>query len=203
MFRVGLTGGIGCGKSSAVRRFQEQGVGIVDADALARAVVQPGEPALAQVAAAFGPEALDAEGRLDRAWMRARVFRNPEERVRLERILHPLIRERIRQQAETLANTPGIPYVLVDVPLLVEHDYQALFTRIVVVDCTPEQQLQRIRQRDGGDEAVIAGIIRAQAARKERLGSATDVLDNTASLESLYRQVDLLHEKFLAMADGL
>ncbi|HPE59596.1 MAG: dephospho-CoA kinase [Thiothrix sp.] len=203
MFRVGLTGGIGCGKSSAVRRFQAHGVGIVDADAVARAVVQPGEPALVRIVAAFGPEAVDAEGRLDRAWMRARVFQDPEERVRLEQILHPLIRERLQQQVDALATQPGVPYVLVDVPLLVEHDYQPLFERIVVVDCTSGQQLQRIRHRDGSDDAVIAGIIRAQAARKERLGSATDVLDNTASLESLYRQVDLLHEKFLAMANGL
>ncbi len=199
MLKVGLTGGIGCGKSSAVEHFQALGVPVIDADRLAREVVEPGQPALLELVRVFGAGVLTAEQALDRAWLRAKVFADPAARTQLEGILHPLIRQRI--QADLLRVQAHKPvYVIIDIPLLVEQGYATMFDRIIVVDCLPEQQLERVRERDGGDEGQIEGIMRAQATRTERLAAATDVLDNTLSKAWLVSQIDALHQRMLEIS---
>jgi len=194
MLKVGLTGGVGCGKSTATQRFAALDVPIIDADRIARDVVEPGEPGLQAVAELFGDEVLTAAGALNRAWLRERIFSDAHARQQLEAILHPAIHRRIlnaMREAEQSAD-----YVIVDVPLLVEQDYQSLFDRIVVVDCLPKQQLARVQARDGSDTEQVARIIATQASRTDRLQAATDVLDNTQSKAWLLAQVDKLHETF-------
>ena len=199
MLKVGITGGIGCGKSQAVAVFARLGVPIVDADRIAREVVMPGQPALQYIAQMFGDEALNPDQSLNRAWMRAHIFQHAQARERLESILHPAIRRRIIIEVEQAAKKHPA-YVMVDIPLLVEKGYQSLFDRIIVVDCLPEQQIQRVMARDGSDAEQIKGIIAVQAERSERLKYATDVLDNTTSMEQLESQILLLHEKLVSLA---
>lgn len=201
MLKVGLTGGIGCGKSSAVAIFRALGVPIVDADRIAREVVQQGEPALLEVAAVFGAAAITDTGELNRAWLRELIFKEPTARTRLEAILHPIIHQRI-EQAMQAAFESGAAYVLVDIPLLVEQGYHALFDRIVVVDCLPSQQLERVRARDQTADSQTEQIMQVQASRDLRLQAASDLLDNTSSKEVLELQVNQLHKKFLGLSSG-
>lgn len=197
MFKVGLTGGIGSGKSSAVRYFQSLGVKVLDADQIARQVVQPGNTALQQIKQEFGELALDESGELNRDWMRKQVFTNPQARNRLEAITHPLIRQQIIAE---MAASYDTAYLIVDIPLLIEKKYPALFDAVLVVDCTPEQQIMRVQQRDGSDTALIKGIMAAQASRGERLESATHVLDNSGTLAHLQQQAEQLHQEFLKLS---
>lgn len=199
MLKVGLTGGIGCGKSSAVTIFRNLGVPIIDADRIAREVVQKGEPALIQIASVFGIEALTTEGELNRSWMRERIFQEPTARAKLEGILHPLIHARIGQAMQTVFDS-GASYVLVDVPLLIEQGYQSLFDRIVVVDCLPSQQLERVQLRDQIADSQTERIMQVQASRDIRLQVASDILDNTSTKEVLELQVNQLHKKFLGLS---
>ena len=199
MLKVGLTGGIGCGKSSAVATFRALGVSIVDADRIAREVVQKGEPALVEVSKIFGADALTAEGELNRAWMRAQIFKEPGARTKLEGILHPIIHAQIGHAMQS-AFESGASYVIVDVPLLVEQGYQGLFDRIVVVDCLPNQQLERVRARDHAVDSQTEQIMQVQVSRDLRLQAATDILDNTSSKEVLELQVNQLHKKFLGLS---
>lgn len=197
MLKVGLTGGIGCGKSAAVSRFQTYGVPLVDADLIARQVVAVGEPALLLLVEAFGADILTSEGALNRAKLRQIVFSDAEQLQRLEAILHPLIRQRIQQAVESYKNAP---YVLIDIPLLIEKGYKSLCDRVVVVDCLPEQQVARVLQRDQTTELLVEQIMQTQVSREVRLQHATDVLDNTHTLEQLYQAVDDLHAKLLNIA---
>ncbi len=199
MFKVGLTGGIGSGKSSAVRYFRSLGIVVLDADQIAHQVVQPGQPALQKIEQEFGEAALDESGGLDRSWMRERVFTDPEAKDRLEAITHPLIRSQIISQMAVSYDTD---YLVVDIPLLIERAYQSLFDAVLVVDCLPEQQVERVRQRDGGDTALIRSIMGAQVSRDDRLKDATHVLDNSGTLDSLYQQIDQLHSVFLKLAES-
>ncbi|MFI0400156.1 MAG: dephospho-CoA kinase [Thiolinea sp.] len=199
MLKVGLTGGIGCGKSSAVATFRALGVSIIDADRIAREVVQKGEPALIQVAKVFGAEALTVEGELNRVWMRAQIFKQPAARTELEGILHPIIHTRIGQAMQS-AFESGVAYVIVDVPLLVEQGYQSLFDRVVVVDCLPSQQIERVRTRDQTADGQTQQIMQVQASRDLRLQAASDILDNTSTKEVLELQVNQLHKKFLGLS---
>lgn len=201
MLKVGLTGGIGCGKSTAVTLFRGLGVPIVDADQIAREVVQPGEPALSQVAEMFGAAVLTAEGELNRGWLREFIFKEPKARTQLEAILHPIIHKRIGQ-AMQVAFESGAAYVLVDVPLLVEQGYQTLFDRIVVVDCLPHQQLERVRARDQTADSQTQQIMQIQASRDLRLQTASDLLDNTSTQAVLEFQVNQLHKKFLGLSSS-
>ncbi|CAA6823410.1 MAG: Dephospho-CoA kinase (EC [uncultured Thiotrichaceae bacterium] len=197
MFKVGLTGGIGSGKSSAVRYFQSLGIKVLDADQIARQIVQAGQPALQQIKQEFGESALDESGALNRSWMREQIFTEPESKDRLEAITHPLIRQRIIQ---AMAEPHVTDYLIVDIPLLIEKAYQSLFDAVLVVDCLPEQQIKRVQQRDGSDIALIKGIMKAQASRGERQQSATHVLDNSDTLVHLHQQIDRLHQAFLKLA---
>lgn len=198
MLKVGLTGGIGCGKSTVIRQFQALAIPVVDADVIARAVVQPGQAALQEIVDTFGVGVLQADGELDRAKLRQQVFGEPEQLARLEAILHPRIRAGILTAMQEAAQQ-GAPYIVVDVPLLLEKGYRALFDRIVVVDCFPEQQRERVSQRDGSSLEVIDAIMQRQISRQARLQAADDVIENTGSLPALYEKIMLIHHKFLCI----
>ena len=194
---VGLTGGIGSGKSTVASLFAELGVEVIDADIIAREVVAPGEPALAAIAAHFGQEVLDSQGRLDRRALRERVFSHPEQKDWLNALLHPLIRERM--VAACAAARP--PYCLLVVPLLVENGLTTLCQRVLVVDVSPEQQLARTVKRDHSSEQQIRAIMAAQASREQRLAAADDVIDNNGpALARLKAAVAALHQKYLTLA---
>lgn len=195
-FRVGLTGGIASGKSAVVQAFARRGVPVIDTDALAREVVEPGQPALAAVAAEFGADLLAADGRLDRRRLRALVFADAACRRRLEAILHPAIRAAL---AARIARVTA-PYVVIAIPLLVEAGLKDSVERVLVVDCPPALQMARLAARDGETSEGAAAILAAQATREQRLAAADDVLVNTATLAALDAQVADLHERYLALA---
>lgn len=196
--RIGLTGGIASGKSAVADFFARKGVPIIDTDVIAREVVAPGEPALAEIAGEFGSDVLGPDGSLDRRKLRDVVFSDDKRRKTLERILHP----RIREVTEERAAAAGGLYQVVVVPLLAESPMKSAMDRILVVDCSEETQLARLRQRDAESEARARRMIDAQASRQERLAIADDVIDNDGSLEETERQVDKLHRKYTALALG-
>ena len=195
MLKIGLTGGIGCGKSTAVKRFRDLGIPIVDADIVAREVVQAGQPALQAIAELFGDAALLADGSLNRAWLRQTVFNDTERLQQLEAILHPRIREAIVRDM-TAAMAAGSPYVVVDVPLLFEKHYNTLFDRVLVIDCLPAQQHERVSQRDGSTIELVESIMQRQIPRDERLFRADDIIENVGSLADFNNKVDTLHHKY-------
>lgn len=196
--RIGLTGGIASGKSAVAGAFGRLGVPTIDTDRLSRAVVEPGEPALAAVVREFGPEIVGADGRLDRRRLRARVFADEGLRRRLEAILHPAIRTALAAEVATIT----APYVVIAIPLLVETGQQSAFDRVLVVDCPPETQLARLRARDAESADGAGAILAAQASRAARLAAADDVIENSGSLEALEAAVGRLHDRYLALAAG-
>ena len=198
-FCVGLTGGIASGKSSAAKCFEELGAAVVDTDAIAHELTRPGTPAMAKIAHAFGPAFVAPDGSLERAKMRQLVFSDPQARARLEAILHPLIRE----QAQARIAATQQPYVIVVVPLLLETGaYRDLVQRVLVVDCSEEQQVERAMRRNRLEEAQVRAILAAQLPRTERLKRADDVIDNNGGVEAMRRQVEAMHAKFLALAQS-
>ncbi|AEY02831.1 dephospho-CoA kinase [Oceanimonas sp. GK1] len=197
---VGLTGGIGSGKSTVANLFAERGVDIIDADIIAREVVAPGEPALAAIAEHFGAGVITDRGELDRRALRDRVFGHPQEKDWLNALLHPLIRERM--VAACAASTS--PYCLLVVPLLVENKLTGLCNRVLVVDVSPEVQLARTVKRDQAVEAQIRAIMAAQASREQRLAAADDVIDNNSPDQTeLQSEVMRLHQQYSALAKGV
>ncbi|HQZ02977.1 MAG TPA: dephospho-CoA kinase [Thauera sp.] len=196
-FIVGLTGGIGSGKSAAADRFVELGASLVDADAIAHALTTAHGAAMPAIRAQFGEDVVAADGSLDRAAMRARAFAHTEARQQLEAILHPMIRHESARQC--LAATGS--YVILAVPLLVESgNYRSRYDRICVVDCPPELQVERVHTRSGLEETQIRAIIATQASRAQRLAAADDVIDNSGTVERLLVQVDALHVRYSALA---
>ena len=194
---VGLTGGIGSGKSAAADLFAAKGVELVDTDVLAREVVEPGTPALAAIAEHFGDEILGADGGLDRAKLRGIVFAQPAEKDWLEALLHPLISELLRSR---LASFQG-PYCLLVSPLLLETEQAALVDRILVIDIDRQGQLQRTLRRDGSSQATVEAIIDSQISREERLARADDIISNKGTLEDLARAVDQQHARYLQLSE--
>lgn len=192
---IGLTGGIGSGKSTVARLFGELGVHWVDADDVAREVVEPGTPALAEIAKHFGEEILTSDGALDRAQLRAIVFQEPEERVWLESLLHPIIREELIRQLNP--ENYQLPYVLLVSPLLLETDQHELVDRIIVIDVPKDVQLERTMARDTNSREQVERIIAAQMSREDRLARADEVIDNDRPLDDVTRQVRELHERLL------
>ncbi|KRA51630.1 dephospho-CoA kinase [Pseudoxanthomonas sp. Root630] len=196
---IGLTGGIASGKSALEKAFAAHGITVADADLLARAVVEPGEPALAAVVAHFGDDVLQADGRLDRAALRVRVFNDEGARRVLEAILHPAIRTRL----QALCASAPSPYAIAMVPLLAEGGGRAAYPwlhRILVVDAPNEVQRARLMQRDGIDAALADRMMAAQATRAERLAIADDIVVNDGDLDHLVRAADALHARYLALA---
>ena len=194
-FRVGLTGGIACGKSTVANLFAALGVTIVDTDLLAREVVAPGGPLLAQIVEHFGDSVLRADGSLDRARLRDLVFANPAERVWLEQLTHPAIRELTDHRC---AASTG-PYVIVAIPLLVETGGAARFDRVLVVDCDPAIQLARLQARDGSTREQATRMLAAQVSREQRLSAADDVIENNGDVAALRDQVEKLHRQYSRM----
>ena len=195
--RVGLTGGIASGKSLVADEFAALGVDIVDTDVIARQLVEPDQPALAEIRAAFGNEVIRPDGTLDRRALRNIVFADDAERQRLESLLHPRIRDAAAEQARASTS----PYHIIVVPLLANSPMRDDMDRILVVDCSVDTQLARLRQRDGESAAQARRMIDAQATREERLAMADDVIDNDNSIEQTQRQVAELHRKYLSLVD--
>ncbi|MFO8004126.1 dephospho-CoA kinase [Thioalkalivibrio sp.] len=192
MLRVGLTGGIGSGKSTVARRFAELGIPVIDTDQLARDVLAPGQPLLEAVFRLFGSDLRREDGSLDRAALRSRVFGDPALRARLESVVHPAID---RAMADRIAALPeGTPYAVLVIPLLLEADWRDRVDRILVVDCPEPVQVQRVMARDGMDAEAAWTMVRSQASRAARLEAADDLIDNGAPSgpESLGRRVRAL-----------
>jgi dephospho-CoA kinase len=195
--RIGLTGGIASGKSTAAQRFAELGVPVIDADQAARAVVDPGTPGLQQVVARFGPTVVGANGELDRRALRNLIFSDATARADLNAILHPLIRAQMLQEIAAAAG----PYVVLAIPLLIEGGAQRdRVDRILVVDVDEAVQIERLTARDGSTTAQAREILAAQASRSARLSAADDVLPNTGTVMELRQAVDRLHQRYLTLA---
>lgn len=195
--RIGLTGGIGSGKSLVAGLFVQQGAALVDTDAIAHQLTGPGGAAIPAIRAAFGDGAIAADGRMDRDAMRARVFAHPALRHKLEAILHPMIQQQALEQLAA-AEQAGAPCLLVAVPLLLETGHWArLVDRILVVDCPENRQLARVMARAGLPEAQVRAIMAAQASRSERLAAADDVIDNSGSIGETAAQVEQLFQRYL------
>jgi dephospho-CoA kinase len=195
---IGITGGIGSGKSAVTERFEKLGITVVDADLAARVVVEPGRPALAAIAERHGSGILLDDGSLDRAALRKIVFADPQEREWLEQLTHPLIGQEILHQLRA-ANSP---YAILASPLLLETSQRDLVDLVVVVDVPEEIQLRRTMARDSNDEAQVRRIMAAQLPRDKRLEGADVVIDNSRSLEELDDTVAELHKEFLARAEA-
>jgi dephospho-CoA kinase len=193
VFKVGLTGGIGSGKSTVADQLAALGAGVIDADLLSHELTAPGTPTLARIGSAFS-DCLLPDGQLDRAALRARVFADAAARARLESILHPPIRALMLERAAGLTT----PYAVLVIPLLFETGQQALMDRILVVDCPESVQIDRVCRRSGLSEAEVARIIAAQVPRAQRLAGADDIIDNSGGPQALGPQVERLHRCYLA-----
>ena len=196
-FIVGLTGGIGSGKSAAATLFEQLGATVVDTDAIAHALTAPGGAAIVPIRAAFGDEVIDARGALDRADMRRKVFADASAKARLEGILHPMI----RAEADRRSAAARSAYVVLVVPLLVESGgYRSRVQRVAVVDCPEEMQVARVMARSGLSAEEARAIMAAQVDRQARLAVADDVIDNGGELAALRPQVEALHRRYIEMA---
>lgn len=196
MLRIGLTGGIGSGKSTVAGMFAEHGVPVIDADDIARELVVPHQPAYGKIIEAFGRAIVDGDGNIDRARLRQQVFDDPGLRRDLEAILHPRVREEIECRSEGL----DAPYCVIVIPLLIEAEQRDLVDRVLVVDIEEEQQVLRVSARSELSEDEIRKIIAAQIDRDARLRYADDVILNDSDLESLKAKVDQLHKRYLSLA---
>ena len=197
-FRVALTGGIASGKSTVADLFAALDVPVIDTDVIARAVVEPGQPALANVVETFGSEVVDSDGRLDRRRLRERIFADPEAKRRLEAILHPAIRAEMERQSRA---ADGAYQVLV-IPLLTEGKRRDHVDRVLLVDVPEELQIQRLMTRDGVSHEQAKASLNAQATRAERLAMADDILRNTGRPDDLREKVVALHAQYLQLASG-
>jgi dephospho-CoA kinase len=195
MLRVGLTGGIGSGKSTVAALFAARGVPVIDTDEIARELVQPSLPAYREIVKHFGNGILRADQSLDRTKLRERVFGNASERERLESILHPRIREEVIRRLSEIRNGYGV----VVVPLLIETGFDGITNRILVVDADEALRTERVVQRNGMKSADVRKIIATQATREQRLSRADDVIDNNGTPAELERQVDRLHQHYLTL----
>ena len=196
---VGLTGGIGSGKSAAAEEFARLGATVVDTDAIAHELTGADGAAVPEITRLFGRAYVDSSGAMDRKRMRDLVFSDAQEKARLEALLHPMIRV---ESERRIASAAG-PYVVLVVPLLVESPgYRARLGRVLVVDCPQELQISRVRQRSGLPEAEVRRIIASQIQRERRLAAADDVIDNSGTIAALQQRVRELHENYLRIAAG-
>lgn len=196
MFILGLTGGIGSGKSAASSYFAQQGIVVVNSDQVAREVVLPGQPAWQAILDRYGPEVLQADQTLNRAWLREKIFAEPEERLWLESQTHPRIREATIEQLQQAESA----YVILESPLLFKSKQSAMVQRTLVIDVPESIQLIRACSRDGNNEEQIRRIMAAQLPRLERIGLADDVVDNSGSLAELYDRLAPLHQRYLELS---
>ena len=195
-FVVGLTGGIGSGKTTVANLFSRQGIEIIDADEISRTLVKTGSPVLEAIIKHFGSSITDAEGNLDRKQLRELVFADNAEKEWLENLLHPLVRQEIQRQVAASSSQ----YVIIVVPLLLESENYSDVDRILVIDVTEDVQLERIKKRDSSSETLARGIMDAQMKRERRLESADDVISNNSGIDSLEKQVKNLHNQYLQLS---
>lgn len=205
MIKVGMTGGVACGKSTVAKAFQGMGVTVLDADVIARDVVKKGQPALMAIAETFGNEYILPNGDLDRVRLGDLVFSDKQSLNKLEAITHPLIRQALIEAIEQVSrsvplSTSSMPYMLVDIPLLIEKGYVDMFERILVIDCLPQQQLERMLRRQAMTEAKAKGILSNQLNREQRLAVASDIIANHGTKNALVEQVEKFHSHMLKEA---
>ena len=201
MLIIGLTGGIGSGKTTVSQYFETLGVPVIDADQLTRDLVKPGQPALAEIAEQLGAEFITPSGELDRRALREHIFAHPEQRQILEGILHPRAHQAAKQQLAAMSEGPNPPaYLILSVPLLIESGWTDLVQRVLVIDIDPALQRQRASARDGLNEEQINATMRSQVDRDTRLAAADDVIHNNADLPALQVQVERLHQQYLQLA---
>lgn len=195
MLKIGVTGGIGCGKSAVTDYLSGKGIVIADADQAAKVIVEPGQPALKTIVNHFGSQILLDDGTLNRRVLRDIIFNDPDQRRWLEQLTHPLVIEKLRQELAAAQS----PYVILVAPLLLEANLKVIVDRVLVIDTDPEQQIARTMARDGVSRTQVENILQAQASRAQRLSIADDIIDNSGSLDALHQQLDALHQRYLAM----
>jgi dephospho-CoA kinase len=193
---IGLTGGIASGKSEVAKRFAELGVPIIDTDEIARELVTEGSQALTAIRATFGPDSVDEQGQLRRDWLRRHIFDDAEARRTLEGILHPLIREKVAD----LRSRITAPYAIVVAPLLLETGFEEEVDRVLVVDTTPDTQIQRLMARDDVAESDALAALSTQLSREDRRVRADDIVDNNDDLSALDAQIRALHQRYMSLA---
>jgi dephospho-CoA kinase len=199
---IGLTGGIGSGKSTVAQAFEARGIAVIDADAIAHTLTAPGGGAINAIREAFGATFITPEGALDRVQMRAHAFAQPEARLLLESILHPMIRHETARRASAATSA----YRILMIPLLVEArtrdaNWRQRYDRILVIDCTEATQISRVMSRSGLTEAAVKAIMASQASRQERLAEADDVIDNDGGPDTIAPQVEVLHQRYLRLIE--
>jgi dephospho-CoA kinase len=198
MLKIGLTGGIGSGKTTASNLFLELGIPVIDADKISHSLVKKDQPALSEIEKTFGSAIINPDGSLDRDRLRDIVFSNSDKKKLLESILHPLVYKEIRRQIETLDS----PYVILSIPLLLETGMQHLVDRVLVIDCPVETQIKRVKQRNRITEEKIRSIINAQIPRTQRITAANDIIDNSGSASKLAEQIKKLHNLYLSLCES-
>ncbi len=196
MLVIGLTGGIGSGKSTVSHLFAQLGVPIIDADLIARQITESNDQALSSIIEHFGKKIVSENGALNRAVLRDIIFNHPPERLWLEDLLHPLIREEMQQQIRQLSE----PYCIAVIPLLLEVEFHSFINRILVVDAPENLQIERTRHRDQIQSSQIEAILKTQAHRHDRIARAHDVIVNDGTLEDLIPQVEKLHQQYLKLS---
>lgn len=196
MITIGLTGGIGCGKSTAANIFEELDIPVIDADIIAHNIAEPGQPTLDIIFQTFGQHLQMPDGSLDRAALRDHIFKNPDKRHQLEAIMHPVISKQMIEIRTTL-NTP---YCLMVIPLLIEAKQEDMVDRILIVDCSEASQKQRVLNRPGMSESQLQQILAAQLTRQTRLSAADDIIKNDGDILSLREQVSNLHALYLTLS---
>ncbi len=197
MLKIGLTGGIASGKTAVSTHFSQLGVPVIDTDIISRELVEPGRPALQQIADRLGKAFIAPDGGLDRTALRRHIFSHPGARAVLEDILHPAIRQEVERRLAEITDTP---YAIVVIPLLVENHLEDMVDRVLLVDVPEELQVQRACRRDGITPKEAEKILLAQASRKERRQAADDIIDNTRDLPTLHARVDKLHQTYLSLS---
>ena len=195
LLRVGLTGGIGSGKTTVKNFFDELGAPTIDADEISHRITKPGQAAFDEVVALFGKESLDETGNLDRKRLRALIFDEPDLKQKLEAIIHPRVRAQIREFTDRV----DYPYCIICIPLLLETGAQSTVDRVLVVDAPEELQVARVSRRDNAEERQTRSIIRSQAGREQRLNAAHDIIVNDGNINDLKAQVENLHKRYMMM----
>ena len=193
MFILGLTGGIGSGKSAAANRFASHGITVIDSDIIARQMVAKGQPALADIIEYFGPSVLTTDGELNRRWLRQRIFDNAADKRWLENLLHPLIRTATQKQIDAVKSIYGV----LSIPLLLESNQEHLVDRVLVIDVDEDKQISRSCERDHITANEAKAIMASQLSRHERLARADDVISNNSSLEDLHAEIDNYHQQLV------
>jgi dephospho-CoA kinase len=199
MLTVGLTGGIGCGKTTVTNLFIALGVPVIDADDIAHQLIRPGQPALQCIVEQFGSDFLLANGELNRNKLRSHIYNNAHDKKKLEEIMHPLVFDKMKLELDKL----NVAYGILSIPLLFETDFQHSVDQVVVIDCDESTQIKRVRQRDNLSIKEVKSIMSSQCTRTFRIKNADEIIDNNGSLEALEQQVQTFHEKFLNISAGI